>query len=91
MEPSHSSILKGRSLGGFRATRVMISELKGSMRLEPIVGEHPAVVCIRCHGRISAGIIYVDTDTAMNEIYCRQCADEMACFPPYRTPRKATA
>ena len=50
----------------------MIGELKGLLsRLEPIIGEHPAIVCIRCHKRISTGIMYVDTDAATNEIYCR--------------------
>lgn len=60
------------------------------MRLEPII-EHPTINCIRCDRRIAEGVIYVDIEAATEENYCRQCADEMACFPPYRTPRKATA
>jgi hypothetical protein len=61
------------------------------MRLEPIIGEHPAIVCIRCNRRIPEGVIYIDIDAPTEEYCCRQCADEMACFPPYRTARRVTA
>lgn len=60
------------------------------MRLEPIL-EHPSVVCVQCHRRIIEGVVYADMDVVTNDIYCRQCADEMCCFPPYRCPRGAAA
>jgi hypothetical protein len=60
------------------------------MRLEPII-EHPPEVCVQCHRRIIEGIVYVDTDVVTEDIYCRQCADEMASFPPYRRPRGVSA
>ncbi len=61
------------------------------MRLEPIIGEHPTIVCIRCNRRIPEGVIYIDIDAPTEEYCCRQCADEMACFPPYRCDRRVTA
>ena len=62
------------------------------MRLDPIIGEHPPVVCVQCHKTISEGIVYEDLDSVTKDhIYCRQCADEMASFPPYRRPRGVSA
>jgi hypothetical protein len=62
------------------------------MRLEPIIDEHPPINCIRCNRRFEAGVIYIDIDVDKEEhYYCRQCADEMCCFPPYRTARRVTA
>jgi hypothetical protein len=61
------------------------------MRLDPIIGEHPPVVCVQCHKHVIEGVVYEDLDSVTEDYYCRQCADEMASFPPYRRPRNATA
>jgi hypothetical protein len=60
------------------------------MRLDPII-EHPPVVCVQCHRCIVEGVVYEDVDVVTEDIYCRQCADEMASFPPYRRPRRVSA
>lgn len=61
------------------------------MRLDPMIIDHLPEVCVQCHRCIIEGIIYVDVDTPMKDVYCRQCVDEMCCFPPYRSPRRVSA
>jgi hypothetical protein len=60
------------------------------VRLDPII-EHPPVVCVQCHRLVIEGVVYEDMDAREEEIYCRQCADEMASFPPYRRSRRVSA
>ena len=78
------------SAGSCRKWYNSLTEAGGFMRLEPIV-EHPAVICVQCHRCIIEGIVYQDVDVVENDIYCRQCADEMASFPPVPLPPKSNS
>lgn len=76
------------------------------MRLEPVTGKAITVVCVRCSKNFASSeplilafnlgvmmsplVVYVDVESAPQQYYCRQCADEMASFPPYRKGQVAT-
>lgn len=55
-----------------------------------VAGSEPLILAFNLGVMMPSVVVYLDVESAQQEYYCRQCADEMASFPPYRKGRTAT-
>jgi hypothetical protein len=55
-----------------------------------VAGSEPHILALNLGVMNHPVVVYVDIESVPQDYYCRQCADEMACFPPYRKERFAT-
>jgi hypothetical protein len=55
-----------------------------------VAGSEPLILAFNLGAMMPPVVVYLDVESGSQEYYCRQCADEMGCFPPYRKGRTAT-